>query len=197
MTSRSGWAVLARGSSISGGRWHWGGGVASGSLLSVLAWGAGWAVGARWAGWSVAAVLARAAWVAVGAGCTRLARGTRGSGWSRWARLARWWRHFRADLQWRATGDAGGARNAGLAGFAVLSGSAWWARETGQAAVIASGLTLGDRSVVRNVGNSDRSELVHFAHHVFGRRLAVLHFLGDRILDVLDVIVDHRQRNAY
>lgn len=168
LTGWSGGSVLAWGSSISGGWWHWGGGVAGWSLLSILAWGAGRAVGTGWAGWSVAAILARAAWVAVGARCTGLARGARGSGGTWWAWLAWRWGHFRADLQWWASGDTRGARHTGFAGLAVLSWSSWWARETGQAAVIASSLTLGDRSVVRNVGDGDRSELVHFAHHVLG-----------------------------
>jgi hypothetical protein len=168
LTSGSGRAVLAWGSSISRGRWHWGGGVAGGSLFSVLAGGAGRAVRASWSGWSVAAVLAGAAGVAVGAGCARLAGRTGGSGWSRWAGLARRWWHFRADLQRGTTGDTGGAGDTGLAGFTVLSGLAWGAGETGQAAVVATSLTLGDRSVVRNVGNGNRSELVHFAHHVLG-----------------------------
>jgi len=197
LTRWAGWAVLSSWAGFAGGRWGTLGWCTGWAFLSILARLTGRAVGASWAGWSVTAVLACASWVASGSGCSGLARWTSGSGWSRWAGLAWWCWGLRADLQRWATRNARCARHAGFAWLAVLTGSAWWARETGQAAVVASRLPLGDGSVVRNVSNGNRSKLVDFAHHILGRRLAILHFLGDGILNVLHIVVDHRQRDAY
>jgi hypothetical protein len=165
----------------------------SGSLLSVFASRAGWSVRSGWSGWACTSILARGAGVAVRSGCAGFAGRASGAGWSSGARFARWWSDRSANLQRRATGETGRAGWSGTTGFTVFTGFSRRAWKAGQAAVLASWcLPLGDGPVARHLVDADGLEVADFLHDFLGGSFAKLGFFANHILDVRDIVVDHR-----
>lgn len=85
----------------------------------------------------------------------------------------------------------------------MLAWSAWWTRWAGQAAVLAAAghLPFDDGAVV---GSDDIAQLavqlfefVNFGHHVLGGHFADAQFVIDAIVQMLDVVVDGGQGDAY
>lgn len=87
----------------------------------------------------------------------------------------------------------------------VLAWPAWWSWWAGQAAVFATARNLPfyNRAVVSRCSHN-RAQLaflllkfVNFGHHVLGGHFAHAQFIIDAIVQMLDVVVDSRQCDAY
>jgi len=193
LTGWSWWSIFAGWAGVSGsGRGTLSVG-SGGSLLSVFASWAGWSVRSRWSGWACTSILAWGAGVSVRSGCAGFAGRASGAGWTSRARFARWWSDRSADLQRRAAGETGRAGWSGTTGFTVFTGFSRRAWKAGQAAVLASWcLPLGHGPVARHLVDADGLEVADFLHDLLGGSFAKLGFFANHILDVRDIVVDHR-----
>jgi len=197
ITSWTGWSGLSGATSISGGWW---GGLGWSAGLSWSSIGSGLAVGARWAGGSL-----RSGWssVAVASGLSWGSGGSWFSGTAGWSSLARWagvawWLWGLLAHSWWAAGEARGSGNTRTARLSVKSGLAVGAGGTGQAASFATSLTLFTSGVASGV--TDRGSgavFVHLHHDVTGGHLAELHLVVDLGVHMVDVVVDHGQRDEH